>query len=116
MRQIHHFLFQDVFDYAGKIRDVDLTKGNFRFTPIIYLKDTLKTIDKLPENTFDEIIKKYAEMNVAHPFREGNGRATRIWLDQILKKKLKKCIDWSKIGKEDYLSAMERSPINDLEI
>lgn len=116
LQQIHHFLFQDVFDYAGKIRDVDLTKGNFRFAPIIYLKDTLKTIDKLPENTFDEIIKKYVEMNVAHPFREGNGRATRIWLDQILKKKLKKCIDWSKIGKEDYLSAMERSPINDLEI
>ena len=86
LKQIHHFLFQDVFDFAGKIRDVDLAKGNFRFAPTIFLADTLKTIDNLPENTFDEIIKKYVEMNVAHPFREGNGRATRIWLDQILKK------------------------------
>lgn len=116
LTQIHQFLFQDVFDFAGKIRDVDLAKGNFRFAPVMYLADTLKTIDSLPDNTFDEIIKKYVEMNVAHPFREGNGRATRIWLDQILKNKLGKCIDWSKIGKEDYLSAMERSPINDLEI
>lgn len=116
LKQIHHFLFQDVFDYAGKIRDVDLAKGNFRFAPAMYLNDTLKTIDSLPENTFDEIIKKYVEMNVAHPFREGNGRATRIWLDQILKKRLEKCIDWSKVKKETYLSAMERSPINDLEI
>ena len=116
LKQIHQFLFQDVFDFAGKIRNVDLAKGNVRFAPAMYLKDTLKTIDNLPEDTFDEIIKKYAEMNVAHPFREGNGRATRIWLDQILKKKLGKCVDWSKIGKEEYLSAMERSPINDLEI
>ncbi len=116
LKQIHHFLFQDVFDYAGKIRDVDLARGNFRFAPAMYLNDTLKTIDSLPENTFDEIIKKYVEMNVAHPFREGNGRATRIWLDQILKKRLGKCIDWSKVEKEAYLSAMERSPINDLEI
>lgn len=116
LKQIHQFLFQDVFDFAGKIRDVDLAKSNFRFAPAMYLNGTLKTIDKLPEDTFDEIIKKYVEMNVAHPFREGNGRATRIWLDQILKKRLEKCVDWSKIGKEEYLSAMERSPINDLEI
>ncbi|MBQ2643909.1 Fic family protein [Candidatus Saccharibacteria bacterium] len=116
LQQIHRFLFQDVFDFAGRIRDVDLAKGNFRFAPVIYLSDTLKTIDNLPENSFDEIVKKYVEMNVAHPFREGNGRATRIWLDQILKKRLGKCVDWSKIGKEEYLSAMERSPINDLEI
>ena len=116
LQQIHRFLFQDVFDFAGRIRDVDLAKGNFRFAPVIYLSDTLKTIDNLPENSFDEIVKKYLEMNVAHPFREGNGRATRIWLDQILKKRLGKCVDWSKIGKEEYLSAMERSPINDLEI
>ena len=116
LQQIHQFLFQDVFDFAGKIREVNLAKGNFRFAPIIYLSDTLKTIDSLPENNYDEIIKKYVEMNIAHPFREGNGRATRIWLDQMLKKHLGKCVDWSKIGKEDYLSAMERSPINDLEI
>ena len=116
LKQIHHFLFQDVFDFAGKIRDIDLTKGNFRFAPAMYLEDTLQTIDHLPENTFAEIIKKYVEMNVAHPFREGNGRATRIWFDQILKKHLKKCVDWSKISKADYLSAMERSPVNDLEI
>lgn len=116
LQQIHQFLFQDVFDYAGRIRDVDLAKDNFRFAPVIYLKDTLQTINNLPEDTFDEIIKKYVEMNVAHPFREGNGRATRIWLDLILKKRLGKCIDWSKIPKADYLSAMERSPVNDLEI
>lgn len=116
LKQIHQFLFQDVFDFAGQIRNVDLSKGNFRFAPAMYLSDTLKTIDNLPDNTYGEIIKKYVEMNVAHPFREGNGRATRIWLDQILKKKLGKCIDWSKIEKEEYLSAMERSPINDLEI
>ena len=116
LRQIHQFLFQDVFDFAGKIRDVDLAKGNFRFAPAMYLKDTLKTIDKMPEGNFDEIVKKYVEMNVAHPFREGNGRATRIWLDQILKARLGKCIDWSKVGKAEYLSAMERSPVNDLEI
>ncbi len=116
LKQIHKFLFQDVFDFAGKIRDVDLAKGNSRFAPAMYLADTLRTIDNLPENTFDEIIKKYVEMNVAHPFREGNGRATRIWLDQILKKRLGKCVDWSKVEKEQYLSAMERSPVNDLEI
>ena len=116
LQQIHKYLFQDVFDFAGKIRDVDLAKGNFRFAPAIYLKNTLKTIDSLPEDNYDEIVKKYVEMNVAHPFREGNGRATRIWLDLMLKKHLGKCVDWSKISKEDYLSAMERSPINDLEI
>ena len=116
LRQIHHYLFQDVFDFAGEIRDVDLAKGNFRFAPAMYLKDTLRTIDQMPENTYDEIIKKYVEMNVAHPFKEGNGRATRIWLDQILKTRLGKCIDWSKVSKSEYLSAMERSPINDLEI
>ena len=116
LQQIHRFLFQDVFDFAGEIRTVELAKGNFRFAPAIYLKDTLKTIDHLPENDFDEIIKKYVEMNVAHPFREGNGRATRIWLDQILKKRLGKCVDWAKVEKAAYLSAMERSPVNDLEI
>ena len=116
LQQIHQFLFQDVFDFAGQIRTVDLAKGNFRFAPVIYLADTLKTIDGLPEKTFEEIIKKYVEMNIAHPFREGNGRATRIWLDLILKKELGKCVDWSKIGKEEYLSAMERSPVNQLEI
>lgn len=116
LQQIHQFLFQDVFDFAGQIRNVDLSKGNFRFAPVIYLGDTLRTIDALPDDTYDEIIKKYVEMNVAHPFREGNGRATRIWLDQILKKRLGKCVDWSKVEKSEYLSAMERSPINDLEI
>lgn len=116
LQQIHQFLFQDVFDFAGKIRTTDLAKGNFRFAPAMYLTDTLNTIDGLPENTFAEIIKKYVEMNAAHPFREGNGRATRIWLDLMLKKHLGKCVDWAKIGKEDYLSAMERSPVNDLEI
>lgn len=116
LKEIHCFLFQDVFDFAGEIRDVNLAKGNFRFAPAIYLKDTLKTIDGLPEDTYDDIIKKYVEMNVAHPFREGNGRATRIWLDQILKKRLGMCVDWSKVEKDKYLSAMERSPINDLEI
>ena len=116
LQQIHKYLFQDVFDFAGQIRNVDLAKGNFRFTPVIYLNDALKTVDALPQSNFDEIVKKYVEMNVAHPFREGNGRATRIWLDQILKKELGKCVDWSKIDKASYLSAMERSPVNDLEI
>ena len=116
LQDIHRYLFQDVFDFAGEIRTVDLAKGNFRFAPAMYLVDTLKTIDSLPENTYDDIIKKYVEMNVAHPFREGNGRATRIWLDQILKTRLGKCIDWSRVDKSAYLSAMERSPVNDLEI
>ena len=116
LQQIHKYLFQDVFDFAGEIRNVDLAKGNFRFAPAIYLEDALRKIDEMPEDNFDEIVRKYVEMNIAHPFREGNGRATRIWLDRILKKRLGKCVDWSKIGKEEYLSAMERSPINDLEI
>lgn len=116
LQDIHRYLFQDVFDFAGEIRTVDLAKGSFRFAPAMYLADTLKTIDSLPEGTYDEIIKKYVEMNVAHPFREGNGRATRIWLDQILKARLGKCVDWSRVDKSAYLSAMERSPVNDLEI
>lgn len=116
LQQIHQYLFQDVFNFAGQVRKVDLAKGNFRFVPMIYLKDTLRTIDALPQSNFEEIVKKYVEMNVAHPFREGNGRATRIWLDQILKKELGRCVDWSKIDKAAYLSAMERSPVNSLEL
>ena len=114
--QIHKFLFQDVFEFAGEIRDVNISKGNFRFAPLLFLHDNLKIIENMPEETFDEIVDKYVEMNVAHPFREGNGRATRIWLDLILKKNLKKCVDWSKINKFEYLQAMERSPVNSLEI
>lgn len=113
---IHKYLFSDIYDFAGKIRDVNLAKNNFRFAPAMYLEDVLKKIDEMPQNNFDNIIKKYIEMNVAHPFREGNGRSTRIWLDMILKKELGKVIDWSKIDKEEYLLAMERSPIKDTEI
>lgn len=113
---IHKYLFSDIYDFAGKIRDVNLAKNNFRFAPAMYLEDVLKKIDEMPQNNFDDIIKKYIEMNVAHPFREGNGRSTRIWLDMILKKELGKVIDWSKIDKEEYLLAMERSPIKDTEI
>lgn len=116
LRKIHAILFGKIYDFAGKMRDVNLAKGNFRFAPLMYLEHALKYIDNMPENTFDEIIEKYVEMNIAHPFREGNGRATRIWLDLILKKNLKKVIDWNKIDKADYLSAMQRSPVNDLEI
>ncbi|MBQ9731751.1 MAG: Fic family protein [Alphaproteobacteria bacterium] len=116
LQQIHKFLFEDIYDFAGKIRDVNISKGNFRFAPIMYLEQSLKNIDKMPQSTFDEIVEKYVEMNIAHPFREGNGRATRIWLDLILKKELKKVVDWNKIDKEDYLLAMERSPIKDIEI
>lgn len=116
LQQIHFYLFQDVFDFAGKIRTVNLAKGNFRFAPTLFLEQNLKIIDKMPEKTFEEIIEKYVEMNVAHPFREGNGRATRIWLDLILKKAIGQCIDWQKVDKYSYLQAMERSPINDLEI
>lgn len=116
LQQIHQYLFQDVFNFAGQIRTVNLSKGNMRFAPILFLKQNLDTIDRLPETTYEEVITKYVEMNVAHPFREGNGRATRIWLDQILKKSLKQCVDWSKVDKTAYLSAMERSPINQLEI
>lgn len=116
LQQIHRYIFKDVFSFAGKIRSVNLAKGNFRFAPLLFLEDNLKIIEKMPENEFDEIIEKYVEMNVAHPFREGNGRATRIWLDLILKKNLKKCVDWQKIDKIAYLQAMERSPVNSLEL
>lgn len=116
LSQIHKYLFQDVFDFAGQIRKVNLSKGNFRFASHLYLEQALEEIDKMPEDTFDEIVDKYVEMNVAHPFREGNGRATRIWLDLILKKKLGVCVDWQKVDKQDYLSAMERSPVKSLEI
>ena len=116
LQDIHEYIFQDEFEHAGKIRNVNISKGNFRFAASMFLKDTLKTIEKLPEKTFDEIIVKYVEMNIAHPFLEGNGRATRIWLDLILKKNLGLVVDWSKIDKVLYLQAMERSPVNDLEI
>lgn len=116
LQEIHRFLFQDIFDFAGKTRDVNLSKGNFRFANLLYLESNLAIIEKMPEDSFDEIIEKYVEMNVAHPFREGNGRATRIWLDLMLKKNLNKCIDWTMVDRADYLSAMERSPVNSLEI
>ena len=116
LQEIHAFLFQDIFDFAGKIRDVNLSKGNFRFANLLYLESNLAIIERMPEGSFDEIIEKYVEMNVAHPFREGNGRATRIWLDLMLKKNLNKCIDWTIVDRADYLSAMERSPVNSLEI
>ena len=113
---IHKYLFSDIYDFAGKIRDVNLAKGSFRFAPAMYLEDALKKIDDMPEDNFDDIIKKYIEMNVAHPFREGNGRSTRIWLNMVLKKELGQVVDWSKVNKEEYLLAMERSPIKDTEI
>lgn len=113
---IHRFLFSDIYSFAGEIREVNLAKSNFRFAAAMYLKDVLSKIDSMPENTFEDIIKKYVEMNIAHPFREGNGRSTRIWLDMILKSRIGKVIDWSKIDKEEYLLAMERSPIKDTEI
>ena len=116
LQTIHKYLFEDIYDFAGKLRNVNIAKGNFRFAPIIYIEEALKNIDKMPQSTFDEIIEKYVEMNVAHPFREGNGRSTRIWLDHILKNEIGKVIDWSKVDKEDYLLAMERSPIKDIEI
>ena len=116
LQAIHKQLFMDIYDFAGKVRSVNIAKGGFRFVPAVYLLDALKQIERMPQSTFDEIIEKYVEMNVAHPFREGNGRSTRIWLDLILKKELQLVIDWSKVNKEDYLSAMERSPIKDLEI
>ena len=116
LKQIHKYLFGDIYEFAGKMRDVNISKGNFRFAPVMYLPQSLKQIDKMPQTTFDEIVEKYVEMNIAHPFREGNGRATRIWLDLILKKELKKVVDWNKVDKNDYLSAMERSPIKDIEI
>lgn len=116
LSEIHEFLFSDIYDFAGKIRSVNIAKGNFRFAPVMYLEHSLQHIDKMPQTSFEEIIKKYVEMNIAHPFREGNGRSTRIWLDLILKEELQKVVDWNLIDKADYLSAMERSPINDLEI
>lgn len=116
LKQIHKYLFEDIYEFAGKIRNVNIAKGNFRFAPVMYLEQSLKHIDKMPQSTFDEIVEKYVEMNIAHPFREGNGRSTRIWLDLIFKKELKKVIDWNKIDKTDYLSAMERSPVKDIEI
>ena len=116
LQQIHKFLFEDIYDFAGQIRDVNISKDNFRFAPVMYLEQSLQHIEKMPQSTFDEIVEKYVEMNIAHPFREGNGRATRIWLDLIFKKELKMVVDWNKIDKEDYLSAMIRSPIKDIEI
>ena len=116
LQAIHKYMFEDVFDFAGEIRTVNLAKGNFRFAPLIYLQAALDNIDKMPQSTFDEIIEKYVEMNIAHPFREGNGRSTRIWLDHILKNEIDKVVDWSKVDKEDYLLAMERSPIKDVEL
>ena len=116
LSSIHNYLFSTIYDFAGKMRDVNIAKGNFRFVPVMYLEEVLKKIDEMPQDTFDNIIKKYVEMNVAHPFREGNGRSTRIWLDMILKKEIGKVIDWSKVDKEEYLLAMERSPIKETEI
>lgn len=116
LAKIHHHLFQDVYDFAGTMRTVNISKGNFRFAPLMYLDAALNAIDKMPQGSFDEIVEKYVEMNVAHPFREGNGRSTRIWLDLILRQELGKVVDWSLVGKEDYLLAMERSPVRDTEI
>lgn len=116
LTKIHRYLFQDVYEFAGKIRNENISKGNFRFAPVMYLKEALKNIDKMPQRTFDEIIEEYVEMNACHPFREGNGRSTRIWLDRILVKELGQVVDWSKVDKNDYLLAMERSPIKDTEI
>ena len=116
LQAIHKFLFEGIYDFAGKLRTVNMAKGNFRFTPLMYLEAALTNIDKMPQSTFDEIVEKYVEMNIAHPFREGNGRSTRIWLDHILKTEIGKVVDWSKVDKEDYLLAMERSPIKDIEI
>lgn len=116
LSQIHKYLFGDIYDFAGKIRDVNISKHNFRFVPLIYLKASLENIEKMPQNNYEQIIEKYVEMNIAHPFREGNGRATRIWLDLILKKEINKVIDWNLVDKEEYLSAMERSVVKDIEI
>lgn len=116
LSDIHKYLFGEIYSFAGKVRKENIAKGNFRFASSMYLEDVLNKIDNMPQKNFDDIIKKYVEMNIAHPFREGNGRSTRIWLDLILKKELNKVIDWSKINKEDYLLAMERSPVKDLEI
>ena len=116
LAMIHKYLFEDIYEFAGQMRTVNIAKGNFRFAPVMYLHPALESIDQMPQSTFDEIIEKYVEMNVAHPFREGNGRSTRIWLDSILKKELHQVVDWSRVEKSDYLMAMERSPVKDLEI
>ena len=116
LQAIHKALFEDIYDFAGELRTVNLAKGNFRFAPLMYLEVALGNIDKMPQSTFDEIIEKYVEMNIAHPFREGNGRSTRLWLDQMLKAGIGQVVDWSKVDKEDYLLAMERSPIKDVEV
>lgn len=116
LAMIHKYLFEDIYEFAGQMRTVNIAKGNFRFAPVMYLRPALESIDRMPQSTFDEIIEKYVEMNVAHPFREGNGRSTRIWLDCILKKELHQVVDWSCVDKSDYLMAMERSPVKDLEI
>ncbi len=116
LKMIHKYLFEEIYEFAGQLRKVNIAKENFRFTPLTYLEEAIKNIEKMPQSTYEEIIEKYVEMNIAHPFREGNGRSTRIWLDLILKKELNVVIDWSKVDKTDYLLAMERSPIKDLEI
>ena len=116
LKKIHKYLFEEIYQFAGEIRKVNISKGNFRFTPIVYLEESIKNIEKMPQSSYEEIIEKYVEMNIAHPFREGNGRSTRIWLDLMLKKELNLVIDWSKVDKTDYLLAMERSPIKDIEI
>jgi len=116
LAMIHKYLFEDIYEFSGQMRTVNIAKGNFRFAPVMYLRPALESIDQMPQSTFDEIIEKYVEMNVAHPFREGNGRSTRIWLDCILKKELHQVVDWSRVDKIDYLMAMERSPVKDLEI
>ena len=116
LQKIHTILFQDIYDFAGALRNVNIAKGNFRFVPVMYLAEAVRTIEDMPQSTFDEIVEKYVEMNLAHPFREGNGRSMRLWLDHMLCTELQKTIDWSQVDKEQYLSAMERSPVNDLEI
>ena len=116
LQTIHKYLFKDIYNFAGELRTVNIAKGNFRFAPLMYLQAALENIDKMPQSNFDEIVEKYVEMNIAHPFREGNGRSTRIWLNHILKNEISKVVDWSKVDKEDYLLAMERSPIKDVEI
>ena len=116
LEYIHRYLFEDIYDFAGKVREVNIAKGNFRFVSTVYLKQALEHIDKMPQTTFDEIIEKYVEMNIAHPFREGNGRSTRIWLDLMLKANIKQIIDWNQVDKDEYLSAMERSVVKDIEI
>ena len=116
LAEIHRFLFGEIYEFAGKLREVNIAKGNFRFAPVMYLREAIGNIEKMPQSSFDEIIEKYVEMNVAHPFREGNGRSMRIWLDMMLKKETGQVIDWRKVGKDDYLLAMERSPVRDIEI